>query len=226
MAIRFNGVAGGIVLILILLLSCQSTLAQTTIVIDPSSKFDVPSHNGVVRFAVNGNYSSAVFDGTAWSFTNLQLNGSNPITYLTISAENSNITVYSYHNSTNVFPSSRISYNAQGLGTQILNLGVGSGGGIKVNWVVYSNATFISNGWSVSHNGTVTISGLTGNVSVIYFGFTNLTNSNLPFYEQHSVAIAVAISFAVVVGVAVAVNVWIEKRSAPLGSESSGEAYS
>lgn len=103
---------------------------------------------------------------------------------------------------------------AQGEGRQVLNIGVvGAQGGVSVNWVVFSNGTFVSKDWSVSRNGTVTVNGLTGIVSVIYFGFTNdLGNANLPFYEQHSVAIAVTVAVAVTLAVAVVVKVGVKRR--------------
>ena len=141
------------------------------------------------------------------------INGSEPLQNLEISTENSNVTVFSYHTNIFGFPSDWLSYFVHGQGQQIINIGVGLHGGSNVDWVVLSNGSFISNGWSVSRNGTVTLTGLTGNMSLIYFGFTNqLANSNLPFYEQHSVAIAVAVAFGVTVAAAVAVNVAVKRR--------------
>ena len=212
-------------MVLILLWVCPATFAQASTAFGAGTKFGIPAQNGAISFAVNGNYSTASLEGNKWVFTNLQLNRSEPLRNLEISTENSNITVFSYRNSTSGFPNSRISYFAQGLGKQTINMGVGSYGGTKVDWVVSSNGTFVSKGWSVSHNGTVTVTGLTGNISVIYFGFTNnLVKSNLPFYEQHSVAIAVAVALAAIVGVAAAVNVTVKRRSVSLPSEPPKEA--
>jgi len=146
---------------------------------------------------------------------NLRINGSEPLQNLQISTENSNVTIFSYYTTTFGFPSDRLSYFVQGQGQQIINIGVGLHGGSNVDWVVLSNGSFISNDWSVSRNGSVTLVRLTGNMSIIYFGFTNqLANSNLPFYEQHSIAIAVTVAFAVTVAAAIMINVAVKKRSA------------
>jgi len=194
------------------MLSCPNTLAQTSTAFVPADKFDIPANNGAINFAVNGSYSTATFEGSTWTFTNLLINGSEPLQNLEISTENSNVTIFSYHTRILDFPSDQLRYFVQGRGQQIINIGVGLQGESNVDWVVSSNRSFISNGWTVSHNGTVTLTGLTGNISITYFGFTNqLTNSNLPFYEQHSVAIAVAVLFAVTV--AVAITVAVKRRS-------------
>ncbi len=79
------------------------------------------------------------------------------------------------------FPNERLTYLAQGKGEQVINMGVGYGGS-SVDWVVVTNGTFLSNGWSVSHNGTVTVTGLTGNITVIYFGFTSQIASFQPAF--------------------------------------------
>jgi len=212
-AIHSSGVGSGIAIILILLLSCPNTLAQTSTAFDPANKFSVPSYNGVISFAVNGTYSSATFANNTWIFTNLRLNQSETMASLEISTSNSNVTVI-YYGVNAFFPSNQLSYFAQGQGQQFINMGLGSSAGRSVDWVVFSNDTFVTNGWSVSHDGTVTVTGLTGNVSVIYFGFTNELGNNLPFYEQHSVAIAVGVGVVVTVAFAVGVNIVFKRRSA------------
>ena len=211
MAIHNSGVAVGIAIILILLLSCPNTLAQTSTVFDSTTRFNIPAYNSAINFALIGTYASATFANNTWTFTNLSLNQSNPAN-LEISTENSNVTVIFY--GVSFFSSDLLSYFVQGQGQQVINMGLGASAGRSVDWVVFSNDTFVTNGWSVSQTGTVTVTGLTGNVSVFYFGFTNeLGNNNLPFYEQHSVAIAVVMAVVVTVGVAVAINIVVRKRS-------------
>ena len=86
--------------------------------------------------------------------------------------------------------------------------------GNSADWTVTSNGTFLNTGWSVSRNGTVTVTGLTGRISIIYFGFTNqLGNSNVPFYEQHSVAIAVVLAIVFTVIAAVAARISVRRHS-------------
>jgi hypothetical protein len=189
-------------------LICPNVIAQNITAFDPTTKFAVPIYNGVFSFAEGGNYSKATSEEYAWFFMNLYINGSEPLANLEFSAKNCNVTIYNYETSIFGFPIDRISYSVQGEGEQTVNMGVGVNGGTSVNWVVFSNNTFVSNGWSVSHNGTVTVTGLTGNVTVIYFGFTSdLGNSNLPFYEQHSVAFAITVAVGATVAAAVVVKV-------------------
>ena len=90
-----------------------------------------------------------------------------------------------------------------------MNLGLGSSASL-FEWTIIFNSAIIGegNGWTISHNGTLTVSGAAGNVSVILFDFGDVTpSSNLPFYEQHSVAIAVVAGLAVVVVIAVVVKI-------------------
>jgi len=212
-----------VALILILPLICPSASAQTSTAFDPTEKFSIPTYNGVVRFAVNGTYSNATFEDNAWTFTDLSLNQSQPMPYLQISAKDSDVTVW-YYGINTFFPSDMLSYFTQDSGQQVVNMGLANAGN-SVDWVVYSNGTFVTNGWNVSRNGTVTVDGLGGNITLIYFGFTNeLGNSNLPFYEQHSVAITVAVALAITVAVAAAINVTVKRRSASLQSKPSMEA--
>ncbi len=192
---------------------CPNSLAQSSKAFGPDTKFGIPAYNGVINFGVSGNYSSATFEDNNWVFTNLHLIGSDPLENFTISAKNSNVTVYGHFVTTVYFPNERLNYIAQGKGEQIINMDVGVNGGSSVDWVILTNGTFVSNDWSVSHDGTVTVTGLTGNITVIYFGFlSQLGVSNLPFYEAHSVAIVVTVAVTVTIVVAVVLKVEVKRR--------------
>jgi hypothetical protein len=210
-----NDFAGGVAVVAILFIflwTCPSTLAQST-AFGPTTKFSVPVYNGVISFAVNGNYSSATFEDNIWIFTNLLLNGSQPLENFEISCKDSNVTVNSYQTIIFGFPSEFLNISVQGKGQQVINMGIGAYTGTNVDWVVASNVTFLNNGWNVSHNGTVTLTGLTGNLNIIYFDFTNqLGASNQPFYEAHSVAIAVTVAIIATVAVAVVLKVADKRR--------------
>lgn len=214
--INSKGYASAVAIIVIILtmsLTCPNALAQTSTAFGPAAEFNVPAYHGVISFAENGTYASAVFENNTWVFTNLHLYRSPPLRSLVISAEDSNVIIYSHNVTTADFPNERLTYLAQGKGEQVINMGVGPHGGSPVDWIVVTNGTFISNGWSVARNGTVTVTGLTGTISVIYFGFTSqIANSHLPFYEQHSVAIAVTVAVAATLGVAVFVKVKVMRR--------------
>ena len=68
-------------------------------------------------------------------------------------------------------------------------------------------------GWSISHDGTLVITGATGNISVIRFDFGNIAPSNLPFYQQHSIAIITALGVIATVTIAVVIKVMNRKHS-------------
>ena len=207
-----------VALIALVPLASSNVLGQTSKSYATNARFNLPASNASISFAVNGTYSNATLEGNSWVFTDLSLNQSKPMPYLEISARNSNMTVW-YYGLATFFTADMLNYFAQGAGEQTLNMGIQNAGN-KVDWVVFSNGTFETNGWTLTSDGTVTVTGLTGNITVIYFGFTNeLGNSKLPFYDQHSVAIAVAITVASTVGVAISVNFVAKRRSMLLQSE-------
>ncbi len=202
--------------IAIILLSAPffpKTQAQTNTPFNPSNIFSVPSQKGTISFAVNGTYSSATLENNTWFFQNLQLNGSRTLANFSVSVENCNITIYAYQAFTTSRVSIRLIYVAQGVGKQVFNFGVGS---IDLqlastDWsVIINNNVFLAlgSGWTITQDGTVTVDGLTGLVNVVRWGFVdnNVSNSNVPFYEQHSVAIITVTSVAVIVAVALVVK--------------------
>lgn len=219
--INGNKISSGIAIIAIIfifLLTCPNTQAQTNTSFNPSTQFSIPASNGIVSFAANGTYSKATFQNNTWTFTNLRLRGSMPLQNFQISTQNSNVTIVSYTASNNTvfqFQSARLRYIANGQGEQILNLGFGPvTGGLdpKFVWSVTVNNTVPlseGEGWSLSHNGALIVNGQTGNLSIVHNNFSDnsVPNSNLPFYQQHSVAIAITIAFALVVAVAVVIKV-------------------
>jgi len=48
------------------------------------------------------------------------------------------------------------------------------------------------------------VNGANGNVSIVNY---SMSNSNLPFFQQHSVAVAIATALAIVVVIAVVIKV-------------------
>jgi hypothetical protein len=112
-------------------------------------------------------------------------------------------------------------YAVEGQGKQILNLNLGAEPNPSVEWsVTVNNNVSLAEGksWSISHDGTMTVNGASGNVSIVRFDFSALfgnseSNSNLPFYQQHSVAIIIAVAVAAAVIVAVVIKVNSRKNS-------------
>jgi hypothetical protein len=217
---KVAAVIGIIVTVAALLLSCPSTQAQVGTAFEPTTAFSVPAYNGTVNFAVNGTYSNAAFQNNVWTFTNLRLKGSQLLANFSISARNCNVTVFSYQMLDPINRISFLQYGVTGEGTQILNFGFGresSGALINAEWsVVLHNHVFANEGqgWTIAHDGTLSVSGANGNVTIIHTGSVSGfgQNSNLPFYEQHSVAIVVVVAVVAIVGVGVVVNVNIKRR--------------
>lgn len=212
-----------IAIILILPLTCPSAKAQTSTTFSPADKFSIPAYNGSFNFAVNGTYSKATFENNNWAFENLRLNGSQPLENFKLSTQNSNLTIVSYRATNITFESVRLRYTVEGKGKQVLNLGISPGQrGLSpsVYWTVSVNNRVWAEGtgWSISNNGTITVKDASGNVSIAYSNFSGnfgngIPNSNLPFYQQHSIAITVAIAVAATVAVAVAIKVTSRKHS-------------
>lgn len=221
-------VSVGITIIVILLFSpwiYPNAQAQNTITITPSEKFSIPLYNGTISFAVNATYSTAILENDSWVFTNLTLNKSPSLQNFNVSAQNSNITIFSYIALNFTRQSSRLRYEAEGQGKQIFNFGQRALGGqlSGIDWsVITGNSTFLAEGpeWTISPDGTVFVNGVSGNVSVIHWGFFDSTSmgSNLPFYQQHSIAIAIVVSLAVVLAIAVVFKV--RNTRLPINNES------
>jgi hypothetical protein len=217
--INRNKVSAGIAIIVIVLIfpwTCPNTQAQTDITFKPADKFSIPSNNDTISFAVNGTYSKATLENDTWTFMNLRLNGSQPLENFKISAQNSNVTIFSYQAyNTTTFQIVLLRYLVEGQGEQILNLGLGSQeGGLSasIEWsVIVGNNVFLAEGegWSISHDGSMVVTGATGNVSIVHWGFfeNGVPSSNLPFYQQHSVAIVITMVVAVTVIVAIVIKV-------------------
>jgi hypothetical protein len=213
-----------IFIIFILSLTCPNTQAQTNISFTTADKFYTPENNGSIGFAVNGTYSNATFENNTWTFMNLRLNGSLPIENLEFSAQNCNITIFSYQAfNTTTFNILLLSYVVEGQGKQILNLGLGSQeGGLSASaeWsVLFGTHVFTDegDGWNLLPGGTLIVTGASENenVTIVHYVFLDSfgNNSNLPFYQQHSVAIIIAVAVAATVIVTVVIKVNSRKNS-------------
>lgn len=191
----------------------QPTTAQDTNTFTPTDKFNTPSQNGTISFAVDGTYSNATLKNGIWTFTDLQLNNSQPLEELDISTKDSAIIIFSHLSYDYLRKISVLTYYAKGKGTQTLNIGVEGGkeqGGINIEWSVINNDAFIAQGdkWNITSEGTLTITGLTGNVTILYFSLgEEANNENLPFIQQHSIAILTACAVAITITAAILIKI-------------------
>lgn len=206
-----------IAVIIILFISsaiCSNSQAQNLTSFSQENHFLIPSNNAAVSFAQNGSYSKITLENNGWTFENLNINGSMPIQSFSVSAQNSNVTIFSYFSSNNSTTTLRLRYSVEGEGKQIFNFGQQTHVN-GVDWTIVKTVnrknTFLTPGtdYTISSNGTIVVNGATGNFSIAHYNFynNNLLHSNLPFYMQHSVAIATSATVATFVVLAVVIGV-------------------
>ena len=211
-----KGLAAVIILVLVFAYVCSNTQAQTITTFTPADKFTIPELNGTISFAVNGSCSAATLENGAWNFKDLKLNPSQSTGNLKVSAENSNVTVsfYRAYNSTSG-RSGVLRYTVKGQGKQSINLGLNSSRPTSaVEWsVIVPNTIFLAEGegWNLLPDDTVVIAVATSNVTLVYYSFRLADNSNLPFNQQHSIAIITAIVLALTVTIAIIIRVKMRK---------------
>lgn len=202
---------------------CSAAQAQAETAFTPEDQFAIPNYNGTINFATVGTYTYASLENDTWNFVNLDLNNSQLFLNLSLSAQNSNITLTGYQmfdftgsNSTSR-RSAILLYTVVGQGKQTFNLDRILQGG---QWSVNFNGNFVgeNGGWTVSPDQKITITGATANVTIAYFNFINSfgggdgNNSNQPFYQRHSVAIATGVAVAIVVVLTFAIKRKNEKK--------------
>jgi hypothetical protein len=210
--IAMGGIAAVLLIFLFLPHACLSAQAQSDFAFTPEVTFAIPDSNGTISYAVNGTYSNASLVNDLWTFVNLHLNNFPPLEKLEVSAQNSNITITAYSTFDTRFRGFRgalLSYKVEGAGKQTFNMGVPLTEG---EWSVLLEDEFKGqgDGWSVSPDATLTITGAKSNVTIWYFGFPESFNvnedTNEPFYMKHSAAIATAATLAITVTFAFAVK--------------------
>lgn len=221
--IVFINVASIVALVLIILVLILVAQAESSTAFDPTFNFAIPALNGQVNFALNGNYAQASLENDTWSFVNLQTADSLGPLNLSISAMGCNVTVTSCRTFNITIVGASLSYLVEGQGSQTFHFSHLQRGG---DWTVSFGRSFIgeNEGWTLSPNDTITVTKAPSgsNVTLTYFVFPdalggNGNNSNLPFYQQHSVIIAAGIAVVITVGAAVGVT-FISKRKQRKGA--------
>ena len=58
---------------------------------------------------------------------------------------------------------------------------------MNAEWSVLFNDVFMGegDGWSMARDGTITVTGAVGNVTIIYYSIEDGNSTDLPFFEQH-----------------------------------------
>jgi hypothetical protein len=204
------------IIIVALVFSCffPYSEAQVRQSFTPSDKFNIPQLKGTISFAFNGSCSSTKLENNTWTFSDLRLNNSRPLGNLKVSAENSNMTIYSFQ--ANNFSSRSVSLrcNVKGLGTQTINLGLNASKQTSSSeWsvTIRSAGTTVwlaeNEGWKLLPENTVFVTGITGNFTVAHYNFGVNIDENLPFYQSHSIAMMTGIALASTFAVALVIKV-------------------
>jgi hypothetical protein len=217
--IRNTSILSTIIIIALIFIPIHSLVsAKSNTILKPTDQFAIPYYNSNISFTINGTYDQASLENNSWNFVNLQLSNSQQIHNLTVSAQNCNVTILYYRTSNTTFVSTSLRYTIEGQGKQIFNFKVAQNGGL---WSVNFNGTVKgeNDGWNVSPNQTITVTGApsNSNVSLTYFLFSNSlggngSDSSLPFYQRHSVIIGATIALAITAGLAMAVSLATKKK--------------
>ncbi len=195
----------------VLSLFCGNVQAQNVTSFRSVDRFEIPQLNGSIRFAYNGTYSSATLENDTWYFSDLTLNGSSVLGNLRVSVQNSNINIYNLSAYTQTRQSVR--YNAEGAGQQVFHFGLNTTTHHSEWWVTITGSVFLAEGrdWQLLPDNTVIVNGQTGNISVVHRSFGAMNDSNLPFYEKHSIALATAVAVAVTLFIAAVISIKVRK---------------
>jgi hypothetical protein len=190
--------------------------AQNATSFTSADRFPIPELNGIVSFTVNGSYSVATLENSTWSFKDLRLEASQSVSSLKVSAENSTIAISYYQAFNSSFGrSSMLRYTVEGQGKQSFNFNLNSSEIFSPSeWSVISpNSVFLAEGegWNLLPDNTVVVTGATGNVTIVHYGLSFPNDSNLPFFQQHSVAIITVIVLLITVVIAVVIRVRVRR---------------
>jgi hypothetical protein len=141
----------------------------------PADTFDIPEYNTSINFAFDGSYVYTNFENSTWRFQNLIVNDyvtpNAPTWYLRMSALDCNVTITSYcapyANGKDVW----INYTVTGVGTQAIDNNYDRLGRWEItNYTVIIDRTeeAENDGWTVSDDGWLIVTGATSNVTIIY----------------------------------------------------------
>jgi len=195
--------------------------SQYTMLFSTTDRFNIPALNGSIRFAHNGSYSSATMENSTWIFKDLRFNNvmnNSALGNLQISVQDSNITIFSFYSSNNIsMTRQNVRYFAEGAGTQVVYLGINKTTHYSEWWVTFNAPTsiFLAQGreWQLFPNNTVIVHGQTGNISITHSNFGTSEDSNLPFYQRHSITIITAVLFAATITIASILRLKVKKKA-------------
>jgi hypothetical protein len=208
---------------LILIPQFSQTNAQNETNFTAKDRFSIPQANGTISFALNGSYTSAILANDTWSFRDLKLdyqnltflglNATQGLDRLNFSTQNSNVTIWNCFSVNYTLPVVLLSYYAEGVGNQTINLGLNASQTSNSEWsVIVADSVFLpeGNNWRLSPDGSVLVWGRTGNITVAHFGFTGEYKS-LSFLLQHDIIIFTGVFLIAVILVSLIIRVRTRK---------------
>ena len=189
---------------------------QTTEPFTPDTSFSIEAYNGAIYFAANGTYAQARFENNSWVFNDLSLTDSPTVESFRVSTKNCNITIISFAGITTDPHIGALQYNVSGPGIQTFNFGRSPAFGldpkghvitVRFNLTQYPDFHPEGSGWYFAEDGTITITNATTEAYIFYFDYSDeLTNDELPFYQNHSVMVVALVLVAAIVLIGVAVK--------------------
>jgi hypothetical protein len=203
------GAAVAFVVLVGFVLLSSGAQAQNIHAFTPDSAFIIPERNGTVYFAVNGTYSEAQMENNSWVFRNLQLTNSPFMRFLSVSTENCNVTISSFAGIITTQNSGAIHYNVTAAGTQTFNFGLNPAFAenpkshlitVRFNQSQYPDYHPQGEGWTLSRDGTITVTHAMNDTYIIYRDFSSqLPDEELPFYQNHLVLVVALASVGALV---------------------------
>ena len=138
-----------------------------------STQFPIPTYNSTVSFASGGSYANASLDNGTWNFNGLFVNsGTSALPNImgvgfSVSVQNCNVTI-THLDALNVVPPfpGELDYTVAGVGSQSFNLHYSNYGLLNLTVYIDGVAEPQNNGWTVSADGTLTITGAVSDVSI------------------------------------------------------------
>lgn len=204
------------IIFIVIFFNYDNIFAQTQGVIIPNYKFEIPNSKGSISFSLNGTYEAVNLENDKWIFQDLQINNSFRIDNFEVSANNSEIIIRSIDSFGDDANGLIFYYSVNGVGIQTFNFGLDATGG---EWSIAFDDIFIpeNSGWRHLEDNTLIITGATSNVTSLYFVFPDIfggdtDNSNLSFFQQHSVAIITSAFLIMAVSSAVLIKYSIKKK--------------
>jgi hypothetical protein len=168
----------------------------TNINFTSATQFPIPIYNSTVSFASGGSYDNASLGNGTWNFKGLFVNsGTSALPNImgvgfSVSAQNCKVTI-THLDALDVVPPfpGELNYTVAGVGSQSFNLHYSDYGLLNLTVYIDGVARAQNNGWTLSPDGTLTVTGAISGVSIHWaevssIAFTSADNFAIPDYNS------------------------------------------